>query len=339
MITIGIHIGYFSIRISQSYKSSSDSRIHFDAVEWPSHASTEWYACYGGALPNAYDAASGKVGYDAIDTAGLANACRLDSAFFRDVLRSGEPHERACEIWTGFLRLLRRCPTLRFTKDAVKGALLLDGIDVSPAASKWRPWHRGTDRTPELLEQLRALGPRAGFAEFEIVSNRSAAERYVATQVGVRVGDLVAMVGSANTSLWMITEPKVGGLKPVLKTQGIEHLLRRLKKSRELNSDTLKKLLGLLQGAERELGTWLDLVEWQKNRLFPTLEEAFKELPIVTPSSSRRLLVVGEGAALLQGLSVRAYGLQVEEWQTDHVLAPACGAAAVALQHSMESKE
>lgn len=328
MLTVGIHIGQFAIRISQSYRRPGDSCTRFNAVEWPSHAHTHWYACYGGALPNAYDPSSGKIGYEALDEVGLARVSRFDSDFFQRILDDGHSHEEACHLWDRFQQSLRRCPALRVREPATV-ALVLDGIEVSAPTSKWRPWHRSEDRTSDLVERLQALGRRAGLVRFEIVPDRMAVERYVSAQEGMQRGDLLAVVGASYTRVWEIVDPVGGALKPVCNTVGIQHLLAQLGKGEGSKEDMLRKLLEELQEPGRRLTDWRSLGRWQEERLFPYVAKAIGQLPHPTrPAPSRRLRVGGEGASLLHGFTAPSGGVQVDSWQFGHLYLPADGAAA-----------
>ncbi len=328
MLTVGIHIGHFAIRISQSYRRPGDSHIRFNAVGWPSHAHTHWYACYGGALPNAYDPSSGKIGYEALDEVGLARVSRFDSDFFQSILGDGPSHEEACRIWDRFQQSVRWCPALRVKEPAVV-ALALDSIEVSAPASKWRPWHRPEDRTSDLVERLQALGQRAGLVRFEIVPDRMAVERYVSAQEGMQRGDLLAVVGASHTTVWEIVDPVGGGLEQVCKPAGIQHLLKQLGGTEGSKEDVLRRLLEELQEPGRWRTDWPSLGKWQEKQLFREVADAIGKLRRGTqPAPPRRLRVGGEGAALLHGFTVPSGGVQVESWQLDHLYLPADGAAA-----------
>lgn len=340
MLTIGIHVGFLTIRISQSRTKPRDPRIHFDTVEWPSHKHTDWYAYYGGALPNAYEASSGRIGYDAVDEFGVANVRRFDTEFFVSMLDDGSQGDRACAVWEQLQRAIRRCPSLQVREEA-SVALVLDGVNLSHPLSNWTPWDQTEDRTPALQERLQSLGERGGLRSFQILSRRSAVSSYVAAQDAIRLGDVIADVGGASTRLWEVVGPAGGDLKPIGEVVGLEHLIGFLTKAEGFTNDTLKRLLGVLQQPNSTLDAepWPALSIWLRQRLLPYAANA---VALSTqPGATQRcgLWLGGEGASLLKDLVVSSVDLKIEPWEADLLYLPAFGAAAAAYLHSASSLE
>ncbi len=338
MLTIGIHIGHFTIRISQSYTKPGDSHIQFGTVEWPSHTHTHWYSCYGGALPNAYDPTSGKVGYEALDEVGLASVARLDSDFFQKLLGEGSEYEEVSRIWERVQQSFRNCPALR-VREPVHVGLILDGIELSPSANKWRPWSRPADRTPVLVERLQVLGKKAGLQQYDVLSDRAAMERYVSSQEVMQQGEVIAIVESDYTRLWEVTDPTRGLLRPLCSTTGIRHLLTRIERTEASKEDTLRLLLEELQEPGRRTAQCQGVSQWQEERLFPEILRAVRQLPSTKAKRKRVLHFGGEGAALLSAIAVPTDRAQVADWQASGLYMLADGAAAVVCDARMKNAE
>lgn len=291
MLTVGIHVGYFTIRVSRSYINPQGEQI-VTAVERTSHGIGDWLAQYQGSIPNVYSIATQRVGYDALAEQDTKTLARLDSHFFWQLFEATEAGQSAKGTWTNLLRTISRSLSV---KDQSAVGIYLEGVETSEAKSVWTPWARAQDRSNDFVQVFTEHGKKLGFGTWLLVKDRDSVQRTVMAMQGVENGDVVVNVGGIATHLWRVEDISSGKLTPLRNTWGLSKIAPNptdaAKEERE------KRLLSALQKPGEEMGieTITDVSEWQ-DHVHNDLRRVKQKHP------NTQFWIGGEGAALLRGV-------------------------------------
>lgn len=294
MLAIGLHFGYFSIRIGLCFRNRSTGIPQFKPVTRSSYGIDEWWSIFQGALPNCYDPESNLIGYEALINCGLENCKRFDGHYFNDLLQS---QTDATNLWEKFVRLLR--VEYIHENEPIRLGIYFEDIQLSPKLNPKMPWLIGPNRTNELSEKLFELSKSYQISKTQIFDERKAIEHYVASNDLIKRGDILALFEGERTSCWLVEEQTSGQLFPLTSAPGLRDLMVAVHQDNELH---LTDYVSCLHRQDC-LEYWPKLDElnsWIAQSLKPALVLAWQAIPDPDLRElNRRLLVGGEGAYLI----------------------------------------
>ena len=298
MLALGIHFGLLSVRLSQSYELRADGRLGLEPVRRPNYGVEDWISYFDGALPNAIDRQTGRVGYAALERVGPANSSRLDQEFLLELLDPGDKASQARRVLKELLSVLRS--DFMTQKLRAHIVLFLEAMDFTSPTSRWTPWVRQEDKTPQLEETLREIGGRFGFRGFHIATEVKVLQNYIAHQTKLHPGDVLITIG-LSTQAWRVDHG--GKIAPATKrAAGLWDLLappKRREPSHSSPTDQLLKDLQLTGHQDSLVPSGQSYHQWSNNTLLPMIRRIGRLHP------DARILLAGEGACLVWSLLER----------------------------------
>lgn len=302
MISQGIHIGLFTIRISQCFQKQGDKQLSFRPVTLPAYGIDDWWPYFQGALPNCFDPVTNKIGYEALgpfENFDPNHYRRFDEEYFQSLLSNGKKSHPYQEIWANFLTTLIKDFSPNF--EIKRFALYLEGVYLIDTQNSW-PLGIENDRKKELVENLNEISKDYGIEEVIVLDERKITESFVSNNYDIKPYDLLLNLGSDRSSLWLIKDARKGEIDALENCQGYNNLIQQ---NSMIPTDFFLKLLAATNDKNNSFLENLNSItdQWYKNNIKPVLGKAWARIEKSSQkeiSGHKTLWISGEGKCLIR---------------------------------------